>query len=386
MLLRKCVIIISVIKSEKEVSNMYQNNLSKVIKEAGLSLSKLSKHTHIDIKALKRYLDLPLEDWNKDDLVNIQTSLGMSMATHRLSNIIRKPAFQYIGGKSKLLKPLIKYMPDVNMIHRYYEPFIGGGALMWRLAFNKCTINDFNPDLTNVYKQLKNHYLTPAPVYFSYPASVGVKDHKINMKNLLKYFETKNTKQGYYGIRNWDRSDKIKKATPLERACRFIFLNKAGFNGMMRYNSKHQENIPWSHTKHINLDPTFLINDAKYLHDANVTINTGDYWQTIKNAQRGDFVYCDPPYIKRNEESFTGYTSKGFGLKSNELLAKHAVQLAKHGVFIELSNANLPIIKKLYPKKYFNIHHVKIERLIGAKASSRKKVGEVIICSNNYKN
>lgn len=299
-----------------------------------------------------------------------------------------KPILHWVGGKQRLLPQLLKYVP--THFNTYYECFAGGLALMWQLHPKNVVINDYNSDLITLYKILAQHYKKPASVFLKYPTSAYTSKGKSTLKRLLSYYEKCNNHDAYYKIRNLDQDRIITKMTPLDIAARFVYLDKNGFNGVMRYshtgykNGKH-ENVPYGRHKHSTLITPEMSADAKYLSSINIKFYSGDFSSSIKNAKVGDFIYADPPYLERPKEfasSFTGYTNKGFGINDQKRLAKIALQMKDNGVKMMLSNADVPIIKKLYPSKYFNIHHISIQTLISSKNSSRKKTGEVII--TNY--
>lgn len=195
--------------------------------------------------------------------------------------------------------------------------------------------------------------------------------------------QNKDSKEYYLKVRSYDRDGSILKMSDVERAARFIYLNKAGYNGLWRVNSKGQNNVPYGSHKTLNLIGSSLRADSNYLIRNNVFISSLDYKQAVKNAQSGDFVYFDPPYIPVNLTSnFTSYTKNGFGMIQQEQLRDLAVSLTKRGVLVMLSNSDTVLTRELYDGKYFKIHSVKAMRFINSKSSGRGKVGELVI--TNY--
>lgn len=181
-------------------------------------------------------------------------------------------------------------------------------------------------------------------------------------------------------IRSVDRTGEILRYSNVQRAARFIYLNKAGYNGLWRVNSKGQNNVPYGSHKKINVPEKVIIQDSKYLKENNVKILNQNYTEAITSAKEGDFVYFDPPYIPVNQTAnFTNYTPNGFGLVQQKILRDTALQLASKGVNVMLSNADLPLTAKLYSNPEFKIHHVQAKRSINSNGTKKGKVGEVII-------
>ncbi len=150
----------------------------------------------------------------------------MTMNINMKKNEICRPVIKWVGGKRQLINELKKRMP--KNYNRYFEPFIGGGALFFELRPKNALINDYNPELTNLYKVLRD-----------YPDKL--------IKSVCRH---KNNEEYYYEIRAWDRDEKeYSKISDIDKAGRFIFLNKAGFNGLYRVNSKGQHNVPFGKYK-----------------------------------------------------------------------------------------------------------------------------------------
>ena len=137
-----------------------------------------------------------------------------------------KPFVKWAGGKRSVVDKLIKLAP----LHfdTYYEPFVGGGALLFELAPKKAVINDYNKELMNVYECIKD-------------------DKKFtSMCNELNKHELNHSEEYYYEIRNLDRDKKkFSHLADYKRAARTIYLNKACFNGLYRVNSKNEFNVPF---------------------------------------------------------------------------------------------------------------------------------------------
>lgn len=271
-----------------------------------------------------------------------------------------KPPLKWVGGKRQLLSEINKYIP--KEIDTYFEPFLGGGAVFFDLEPDKAEINDYNSELINVYKTIK--------------------DDVEKLIEYLRVHEENNSKEYYYTVRAWDREEGYSERSNVEKASRIIFMNKTGFNGMYRVNSKNQYNVPYGKYKNpaiVNED--VLRSVSAFLNDIDVTILNGDFVEAVSNAKAGDFVYLDPPYVPLNETSaFTSYTNNGFNKEDQIRLRELCDDLDSRGVKFLLSNSNVPFIQEQYEN--YTIEIVGATRAINSKASGRGKVEEVLI--RNY--
>lgn len=272
-----------------------------------------------------------------------------------------KPFVKWAGGKRQVINELKKYVPE--KFDTYYEPFVGGGALLFDLAPKKAVINDYNEELINVY-----HILCDENKFKK-------------MCSLLNSYEAKNSEEFYYKLRDKDRNKKqFNRLSDYSRAARTIYLNKACFNGLYRVNSHNEFNVPFNKNKKVNTyDGENLIAVSMYLTFNDVKILNTDYAEALKTAKKGDFVYLDPPFDS-DTTTFTSYTDAGFGKEEQERLADVYKELDKKGVYLMLSNHNTKLINELYNR--FNIHVIKAKRSINANGKKRGTVEEVII--TNY--
>jgi len=273
-----------------------------------------------------------------------------------------KPFVKWVGGKRQLLQqfrdmdlyPPFGFDPETAT---YFEPFIGGGAMFFDLLPKKAVLSDMNLELVTAYNVIK-------------------KDVKALIKK-LKEHQKKNTKEYFLEVRAQD----VKKLSDINIAARFIYLNRTGFNGLYRVNSKGGFNVPYGDNK----NP--LICDEinlKKVHDTlkNTEILHRDYKNVLEEAKKGDFVYFDPPYYPVNRtSSFTNYTKEGFLEKEQEELKNTFVELHKRGCFVMLSNSNTEFINDLYSDlhKKINIHKVYAGRSINSKGAGRGKIQEVVV-------
>ena len=274
-----------------------------------------------------------------------------------------KPFVKWAGGKRQIIDKLKEYAPIE--FNTYYEPFVGGGALLFELSPKTAVINDYNKELINVYECVKD-------------------ENKFQkMCSELNSYETKHSEEFYYDIRNKDRDkNKFNKTADYKRAARTIYLNKACFNGLYRVNSKNEFNVPFGRKLKVNTyDGQNLGIIHSYFNFNDVKMLSVDYEEAVKDAKKGDFVYFDPPYDS-DTDTFTSYTEDGFGKEEQKRLAKVFKELSDRGCYVMLSNHNTKLINELY--KDFNIHVIEAKRNINANGKKRGKVEEVII--TNFEN
>lgn len=274
-----------------------------------------------------------------------------------------KPFVKWAGGKRQIIDKLKKYVPDE--FDTYYEPFIGGGALLFELSPKKAVINDSNEELMNVYECLCDE------------------EKFKKMCGVLNHYETEHSEAFYYDIRNKDRNkNSYNRLSCYTKAARTIYLNKACFNGLYRVNSKNEFNVPFGKKLKVNTyDGGNLITVSNYLTMNDIKILCVDFEDALKSAKKGDFVYFDPPYDS-DTSTFNSYTEDGFGKEEQRRLAKVFKELDAKGVYVMLSNHNTSLVNELY--KDYHMHLIEAKRSINANGKKRGKVEEVII--TNYEN
>lgn len=273
----------------------------------------------------------------------------------RTTNKLARPFLKWAGGKRQLVPELLRYMP--GKYNRYYEPFIGGGALLLTLQPKKATISDSNEELINCYNVVKNF-----------------------LDELIEDLRThKNEEDYFYEIRNWDRQQDFASKTLVQKASRVIFLNKTCYNGLFRVNSQGQFNAPFGRYKKPNiLDEAVLRAVSIYLNTADVEIVRSDFSMSVEKAQRGDFVYFDPPYDPVSDTaSFTGYDINGFDKEEQKRLKESVDDLTGKGCKVLLSNAYTNFITDLY--KDYKFVKVSATRAINSNSLKRGKVDEILV-------
>ena len=263
-----------------------------------------------------------------------------------------RPFVKWAGGKRQLLDELTQ---DLPYFENYHEPFIGGGALFFRLeAMNRIKrayLSDSNAELINAYSVIKNEVFElmselASPLYV-------------------------NDEAAYYKIRA------SRPKTNVERAARFIYMNKTAFNGLYRVNSSGGFNVPfgrYDNPKILDSQNLMLVHRALQKDE----LYCGDFTIALKNAKRGDFVYFDPPYFPISKTSnFTGYTKDGFGENEQKKLLKTYKELDSKGCFVLLSNSYSDFISELYAE--FEPETVHANRMINCKGNQRGKIKELIV-------
>ena len=269
------------------------------------------------------------------------------------------PFVKWAGGKKQLIDKLKARIPE--SYNRYYEPFIGGGALLLELQPENAVINDVNEQLLNVYRQLKldaEKVIEAVNRLDSVPC-----DKNIYLKNRESY-------------------NKKIQANELDAECAalMIWINKHCFNGLYRVNSKGLFNVPYNNKINgSSIDEENLRNIGLYLNNNDILIRHGDFEDACADVECGDFVYFDSPYIPVSETAyFTDYTKDGFSLDDHKRLAALFKKLSKKKVKAMLSNHDTPLIQELYGE--FNIEVVDVRRAINSVASKRS--GKEVIITN----
>ena len=276
-----------------------------------------------------------------------------------------EPFVKWVGGKRQVLKELEKHLP--KKYNTYYEPFVGGGALLFHIQPKSFVINDLNSELINCFRMIKTRYK--------------------RVREYLLLMEYGHSEALFKAIRNIDRNEqddrKLNMFDSKElRAARFIYLNKAGFNGIYRVNSQGYFNVPSGKKEKVKThEYPNIVNVSKFLKESDSKILNKTFDKAVASAKKDDFVYFDPPYdYDKGVNGFDAYQKEGFGTSGQIKLASVCKKLNEKGVKFMVSNHNTELIKELYAE--FNINVIKVNRLVGGKGSSRKPVEEVII--TNY--
>lgn len=267
-----------------------------------------------------------------------------------------KPFVKWVGGKRQLIKQFESLFP--KEFNDYFEPFVGGGAVFFNLQKKKSYLSDINEELINTYQIIKD-----------------------KPEELIAFLETLTyTKTCYEKIRAWDRVKNWEtKHTTIERAGRFIYLNRTCFNGLHRVNSRWEFNVPMGKYK----NPDFvqaenIFNTSDLLRKTEAEIKIESFEHVLDKAKKWDFVYFDPPYDTLTETAnFTSYNKSSFGRDMQTKLAETFKKLDKKGCKVMLSNHNTPFIRELF--KGFRFEIVSARRNINSKSDARGGVEEIVV-------
>ena len=269
------------------------------------------------------------------------------------------PFVKWAGGKRQLLAQIKERMP--KEYNDYYEPFVGGGAVVFELLPDRALINDINASLINAYKQIREDA-----------------ESFVSEINRLDTEMWEDGKEYYYSIREHYNDKMMKSEYDMELAALFVFLNKHCFNGLHRVNGKGLFNVPYNHSRSASINEERIIAVSNYLQK--VDIRQGDFEDACVNAKKGDFIFIDSPYAPLNPTSFESYPKEGFDVESHKRLAKLYDELTARGCYCMLTNHNTEFINELYGGKDYKIDVVDVKRAINSDATNR--VGkEVIICN-----
>jgi DNA adenine methylase len=278
------------------------------------------------------------------------------------SSEIPQPFLKWAGGKRQLVSEITETIPKSFWIGgaRFYEPFLGGGALTLYLGNPNSTmyvpgkrlfLNDINPDLIITYTQ--------------------VRDNVTQLVHRLEKLSQDLSKNAFLDLRKSIPSHEV------DIAARFIYLNKTCFNGLWRVNSKGEFNVPWGKFKSpriFNAENLHLV--SKRLQSA--TITSLPYISALSNVRKGDLVYLDPPYIPLStSSSFSKYAKDGFGLLDQFGLSGVISGLSDIGAFVILSNSDTPLTREVFGDR-LKLKKVSVQRTISAKTSSRNRITEIL--------
>lgn len=275
------------------------------------------------------------------------------------NNKLVAPVVKWVGGKRQLLDTFAPLLPE--HIDNYCEPFVGGGALLFKLQPEKAFVNDINSDLILVY--------------------TVIRDSVNELITALEGFE--NTSDKYYEVRDWDRDKNFyDNLSDVMKAARIIYLNKTCYNGLYRVNNAGEFNSPFGKYKNPNIvNAPVLRAVSEYFNSAEIHFSSSDYEDVLNKISRETFVYLDPPYDPVSDTaSFTGYSKGGFTKNDQIRLRECCDQLNSRGIRFMLSNSATDFILEQYSA--FNITIVQAKRAINSVGSRRGNVNEVVV--RNY--
>jgi len=274
-----------------------------------------------------------------------------------------KPFVKWAGGKRQLIPILNKNLPEI--FGTYYEPFLGGGALLFHMLTErngqKCSISDLNSDLVLSYTTVRNRIDE---------LITSLRNHEKNYK--------KDSKSYYYSIRGSNPQGEIEKTS------RLLFLNRTCFNGLYRVNSKGKFNVPLGKYTNPNIvNEGNLRSVSNILQSNKISIQCRDFEKVLRDAKKGDFVYFDPPYHPISETAnFTSYTNKDFSYDDLSRLAKICINLDAKGCNVLLSNSDSKQVIDMFSEKPWKITKIQANRSINS--NSKKRTGHFELLIKNY--
>lgn len=302
--------------------------------------------------------------------------MDLEKATLRETDLRARPFVKWAGGKRSILPELNErnLLPQEGVEGRYFEPFVGGGAVFFWLTPNAAILNDANPTLMAAYRMVRDEL----------PALID-RLTKLEAKFLRRTGERRQTL--YYDTRDEFNAEALEArdgtaSFSVETVAKFIFLNKTCFNGLYRENQAGEFNVPIGGYESPTIcDPTGLRTASLALQDTKLLC--GDYAAITRLVTRGDFVYCDPPYTDPDHRSsFRSYTMDGFGWAEQERLAETAKEWAEKGARVLLTNHLTDRIRELYESFDFTVESIDAPRSINSDGTSRDAIPESVI--RNY--
>lgn len=281
-----------------------------------------------------------------------------------------KTILKWAGGKRQILPLILEYIgKHLDNEHRFYEPFVGGGIVFMSMNREKCVINDINLELMNTYEVIRDQ-----------PKDLIEKLNEHNGNHCKAY---------YYAIRELDRLEPTYAAlSNVEKAARMIYLNRTCFNGLYRVNNQGYFNTPMG--KYVSpkiVDSDTILKVSEQLNRIKPIIRTGNFVDSVSDAEPGDFVYFDPPYDYPMNDGHTRYSSQGFNYIDLQLLKSTTDALIDKGCHVLISNNLTARVLSLFQTECVANSHtrrydttiIKVQRYIGANRNARSVVEEVLI-------
>ncbi|NOT72491.1 MAG: Dam family site-specific DNA-(adenine-N6)-methyltransferase [Hyphomicrobium sp.] len=265
-----------------------------------------------------------------------------------------KPFLKWAGGKSALVGEIAAAFGPDKCSGVYHEPFLGSGAVFFGLKakglISDASLSDSNFRLASLFQ------------------SVRMMPHQVS-NGLSLMPSGPGWANSYYEIREKYNQDS-KLAPSFEQSVRFIWLNRACFNGLYRENKSGDFNVPKGSYKQLSLPPRAAIAcAAAALRDTLINSNSAIDAYTFDECG-GDWMYLDPPYAPLNSTSFTSYTGARFGVDEHRALAARALEAVQRGVKVVVSNHDTPFVRELYSEDYWELRPMNVRRSIGAGRSA----------------
>lgn len=261
----------------------------------------------------------------------------------------REPFLKWAGGKKWLVDKYSELL-EVNF-ERFIEPFLGSGAVFFRLAPSRAILCDANPDLVDTYR--------------------AVRDDWESIVKLLKQHHRRHTIDYYYKLRAQ------RPRSPASRAARFIYLNRTCWNGLYRVNLRGEFNVPIGTKKNVLLETDDFEEISVLLQ--RVELISEDFEVAIDRAEIGDFVFVDPPYtVKHNHNGFIKYNEKMFSWDDQIRLRDSVNAAIGRGAKVLITNACHKCVREIY-ENVGEIIELKRPSVISGSANARGHFEEMVI-------
>jgi len=262
-----------------------------------------------------------------------------------------EPFLKWVGGKRWLVKRSDWELPE--QFSAYIEPFLGGGSVFFSVAPKVGVLNDRNKDLMNMYRVLR--------------------DHPEELKEQMKEHQFFHSERHYYDVRSQIPTDKI------ECAARFLYLNRACWNGLYRVNKLGEFNVPKGTKTKVFFETDDYVGASKILR--NVKLKSTDFEEIIDEAKTDDFIFVDPPYtVKHNLNGFAKYNEKIFNWNDQERLARCVKRAFDRGCKVAVTNADHESVRELYP--FARYTQLSRQSILAADSQKRSETTEALFTCN----
>ena len=262
-------------------------------------------------------------------------------------NLTSAPFLKWIGGKSSLIHRIEPVLSSFGHRARLIEPFVGGASVFLQTTFDEYLLVDSNPHLIELYQSVQ-------------------KNEETFIKKAEPLFSAYANSQEIY---NTIRSAFNDESDALTRSAYFLYLNKFGYRGIVRYSSKGNFNTPFGHNRLPGFPKSEIHDFARKASSA--TFLCTDFTQAFSAVRPGDIVYCDPPYVDTDKAvSFRHYVPGGFSLERQAELANLAREAARHGIPVIISNHLTTESLDLYRGAV--VHEIAVTRNLNPKAGLKR--------------
>jgi DNA adenine methylase len=286
-----------------------------------------------------------------------------------------RPFLKWAGGKRQLLPALRRFYP--GHFDRYFEPFVGSGAVFFdltasgRLDGHRVYLTDSNTDLVGCYEAVRDH-----------PAELLAELERLARGHAA------DAREHFYRIRERFNRQRARRTngSPPALAAMLMYLNRTAFNGLFRLNASGGFNVPVGRYTNPRIVDRELVDAASaVLRRRGVSIELAPFERAVQRAERGDFLYFDPPYAPVSATArFTNYTDRPFGPEDQARLRDAAVELASRGCHVMVSNSSAPSIAELYghprvTRAGLRLHRLPARRSNNSRGSARGPIVEFLL-------